>query len=260
MAPKKVNKAARRAASDGRITQKEAARIQSISQKVSSSPSKAQNNAVVAIAKAAANNQARIAQSVQQSFGFDQNKNLTQVNYTPPSSSTYIKGQRVSSGGQPLPAGAAPITAIGKNDVPTYTFTSKKKNGVTAKTTNPDGTTTENNSVTDQDPMNPMTDQWGDSVDSGLGELEAILAAQMEANAQQTSLYMGMMQDMMMQMQQAQQTAPQGAYATTTYQVDPAGGAKQTQEIVARKPITNESLSIAQVPTQAAGVGLNLAI
>ena len=119
--------------------------------------------------------------------------------------------------------------------------------------------------------MNNQTEQWSDSVDDGMSELEAILQAQMEANAAQTDLYMGMMQDMMSQMQTANtqnalvateqpvQMAPQGAYAVTTYQT-PATGAQTTQEIKPRKPVANDSLSISTLPAAASGVGLNLAI
>jgi len=92
------------------------------------------------------------------------------------------------------------------------------------------------------------------------------LAAQMEANAAQTDLYMGMMQDMMSQMTMAnqqvmadQQAAPQGAYAVSTYQT-PATGAQTTKEIDKRKPVANDSLSIGTTPAKATGVGLNLAI
>jgi hypothetical protein len=93
-----------------------------------------------------------------------------------------------------------------------------------------------------------------------MSELEAILAAQMKANAAQTDLYMGMMQDMMSQMTAAQtQTAPQGAYAVSTYQT-PATGAQTTKEIEKRKPVANDSLSISATPATASGVGLNLAI
>jgi hypothetical protein len=113
------------------------------------------------------------------------------------------------------------------------------------------------------DAMKGATNEWGDSVDQGQLDLQAMIQAQMEANAQQTSLYMGMMQDMMNQMQgaqqQQQQATTQGAYATTTYQT-PATGAQQTQAITARKPIANDTLSIASLPSLDSGVGFNLAI
>lgn len=259
---KQANQAARKAASDGKITQKEADKVQKVASNVNA-------NAAIAIAKAAANNQARIAESVQQQLGLDQTKRG--VNYNPLESN-------VLYGGPAIKPGVAPITGFenhqtrsvnggsANHQAPVYTFFNKKKSGVTSTTTQPaeeqpaaaaDGG--------EQKPMNNMTEEWGNSVDSGLAEMQAILKQQMEANAEQTTLYMGMMQDMMSQMQTANaspygQMSPQGAYASTTYQVAPAAGAQQTQEITRKKPVANTSLSIGASPELASGVGLNLAI
>ena len=251
---KAVKKAANKAAKDGRITQKEAAKVQ---QKAASSGA---NNAAAAIAKAAVNNQAKIASSVQASLGITQNKNQTKASFSPqPGSAT------------PKP-GAANVTGFEtqttwrqgqqtKTEVPIYTFTQKKPTVKTTKekTNNTDTTNTDTNN-TEQNPIDGQTEQWSDSVNNGMSELEAILASQMEANAAQTDLYMGMMQDMMSQMTMAnQQAAPQGAYAVSTYQT-PAAGAQTTKEIDKRKPVANDSLSIGTAPAKATGVGLNLAI
>jgi hypothetical protein len=247
-AKKKVNQTANKAASDGKITQKEAEKVQQ--QALSSGA----NNAAVAIARAAANNQARIAESVQQSLGIEQNKNLTRASTTqaPSGMDAYVSGFQQQQG-RTVNGGSY------NTQVPVYTFQSKS--GSTAKTTAPAATTpAAETQPAEQKPMNNQTEQWSDSVDNGLSELEAILKTQMEANAAQTELYMGMMQDMMSQMTAAQtQTAPQGAYAVNTYQT-PATGAQTTQEITKRKPVANDSLSIGSDITSAAGVGLNLAI
>lgn len=256
---KAVKKAAKKAASDGRITRKEAAKIQ---RKATSSGA---NNAAAAIAKAAANNQAKIASSVQASLGITQNKNLTKASFSPQPGNATPK------------AGAANVTGFQtqttpwrqgqqtKTEVPIYTFTQKKPTVKTTKEKTNNTNTDANNTNTDtnnteQNPVAGQTEQWSDSVDNGMSELEAILASQMEANAAQTDLYMGMMQDMMSQMTMAnQQAAPQGAYAVSTYQT-PATGAQTTKEIDKRKPVANDSLSIGTTPAKATGVGLNLAI
>jgi uncharacterized tellurite resistance protein B-like protein len=258
---KQANQAARKAASDGKITQKEAAKVQKVASNVNA-------NAAIAIAKAAANNQARIAESVQQQLGLDQTKRG--VNYNPLESN-------VLYGGPAIKPGVAPITGFenhqtrsvnggsANHQAPVYTFFNKKKSGVTSTTTPPAEEQPAAADGGEQKPMNNMTEQWDNSVDSGLAEMQAILKQQMEANAEQTTLYMGMMQDMMSQMQTANaspygQMSPQGAYASTTYQVAPAAGAQQTQEITRKKPVANTSLSIGASPELASGVGLNLAI
>ena len=257
---KAVKKAANKAAKDGKITQKEAAKVQ---QKAASSGA---NNAAAAIAKAAVNNQAKIASSVQASLGITQNKNQTKASFSPqPGSATPKPGAANVTGfeTQTTPWRQGQQT---KTEVPIYTFTQKKPTVKTTKektnntdTTNTDDTSTDTNN-TEQKPINGQTEDWSDSVNNGMSELEAILASQMEANAAQTDLYMGMMQDMMSQMTMAnQQAAPQGAYAVSTYQT-PAAGAQTTKEIDKRKPVANDSLSIGTAPAKATGVGLNLAI
>ena len=257
---KAVKKAANKAAKDGRITRKEAAKIQ---QKAASSGA---NNAAAAIAKAAVNNQAKIASSVQASLGITQNKNQTKASFSPqPGSATPKPGAANVTGfeTQTTPWRQGQQT---KTEVPIYTFTQKKPTVKTTKektnntdTTNTDDTSTDTNN-TEQKPINGQTEDWSDSVNNGMSELEAILASQMEANAAQTDLYMGMMQDMMSQMTMAnQQAAPQGAYAVSAYQT-PAAGAQTTKEIDKRKPVANDSLSIGTAPAKATGVGLNLAI
>jgi hypothetical protein len=257
MAGKKaaVNQAAKKAASDGKVTQKEAAKVQQAANNAGV------NNAAVAIARAAANNQAQIAQSVQSQLGITQNKNLTKASVTPQAN---IYGSGAPGGMDAYVSGFTNQQGSSANQqqVPIYTFTSR--NGSTAKTTKPAATTTPaETQPAEQKPMNNQTEQWSDSVDNGMSELEAILKTQMEANAAQTELYMGMMQDMMSQMQMAnqqqQQATPQGAYAVTTYQT-PATGAQTTKEIAPRKPVANDSLSISSLPAAASGVGLNLAI
>ena len=257
---KAVKQAANKAAKDGKITQKEAAKVQ---QKAASSGA---NNAAAAIAKAAVNNQAKIASSVQASLGITQNKNQTKASFSPqPGSATPKPGAANVTGfeTQTTPWRQGQQT---KTEVPIYTFTQKKPTVKTTKektnntdTTNTDDTSTDTNN-TEQKPIDGQTEDWSDSVNNGMSELEAILAAQMEANAAQTDLYMGMMQDMMSQMTMAnQQAAPQGAYAVSAYQT-PAAGAQTTKEIDKRKPVANDSLSIGTTPAKATGVGLNLAI
>ena len=257
---KAVKQAAKKAASDGKITQKEAAKVQ---QKAASSGA---NNAAAAIAKAAVNNQAKIASSVQASLGITQNKNQTKASFYPqPGSATPKPGAANVTGfeTQTTPWRQGQQT---KTEVPIYTFTQKKPTVKTTKektnntdTTNTDTTNTDTNN-TEQKPIDGQTEDWSDSVNNGMSELEAILASQMEANAAQTDLYMGMMQDMMSQMTMAnQQAAPQGAYAVSAYQT-PAAGAQTTKEIDKRKPVANDSLSIGTAPAKATGVGLNLAI
>lgn len=275
MAQKKANQAAKKAASDGKITQKEAAKIQSVA-------IRNDGNAAIAIAKAAANNQAQIASQVQRQFGLDQSKNG--VNYAP-SSAPMAEMQNTLQGSSIRP-GVAPITGYTTtqsnnshsgstiSQAPVYTFFNKKQSGVTTKKATPgpyDGMMDKASGEggpqvaqpaqkEEQKPVNNMVENWGNSVDRGLTAMEKILQEQMQANAEQTSLYMGMMQDMMTQMQNAQQSAPQGAYATTSYQVAPATGAVQTQEIARRKPAPNTDLSISAAPVLGSGVGTQLAI
>ena len=253
--------AASAAASDGRITQREAERIQ----KVAADNNK---NAAIAIAKAAANNQARIAESVQRSLGLDQTGRG--VNYNPMESRAYNFGPGIKPGVAPITGfkgyqTTSPSSGSTNHQAPVYTFFNKKKSGVTSTATQPAAEQPAAADGGEQKPINNMTEEWGNSVDSGLAEMQAILKQQMEANAEQTTLYMGMMQDMMSQMQTANaspygQMSPQGAYASTTYQVAPAAGAQQTQEITRKKPVANTSLSIGTSPELASGVGLNLAI
>jgi len=243
-----VNQAAKKAASDGNITAAEGKSLRSQA---------AQNgaNAAIAIAKAAVNNQAKIASEVQRQFGLDQTK----------------QGVNLTSR-TPLKPGVAPITGYSSyqtndplsgstnNQAPVYTFFNKPKAAPAATQQQSAPAATTPASTTEQRPMNGMTDEWGQSVDSGLADLQAILKQQMEANASQTSLYMGMMQDMMSQMQNANAAAPQGAYAVTSSTAAPVTGAVQTQAIAPRKPVVNTDLSIPSGTDVAAGAGLNLAI
>lgn len=101
---KAVNKAAKKAASDGKITQREANKIQQQAQKSGA------NNAAVAIARAAANNQAKIAESVQQSLGIKQNKNLTKASttQTPSGMDAYVSGYQTEK--SPMIQGQQTVT------------------------------------------------------------------------------------------------------------------------------------------------------
>ena len=257
-----ANQAAKKAASDGKITSKEASRI-------TQNAAQSGANAAIAIAKAAASNQAQIAKEVQRSLGLDQTGKG--VNYNPMAGSPINSGVTAWNGSSIKP-GTAPITGYAsyqtstpssgstRYQTPVYTFFNKPKAQPAAPA--PASGEAKPASTTEQTPMNGMTDEWGKSVDSGLEEMQAILRQQMEANANQTSLYMGMMQDMMSQMQNANQapSTPQGAYAATSYQVAPATGAVTTTPIAARKPLANTDLSIPSSYDTAAGVGLNLAI
>ena len=268
---KQANQVAKKAASDGKITAKEAAKVQKVT-------AGSNANAAIAIAKAAANNQAQIANAVQRQLGLDQTGKG--VNYSPgPSNPLTGQGKQMKPGVAPITGSREyqtndPWTGSTNHQAPVYTFFDKPKAGSGANATKapaaPAGVSDADidkriqdevdRRMADLNPMNKQTDQWGESVDSGLEDLQAILAQQMASNAEQTSLYMGMMQDMMSQMQTANAT-PQGAYSVSTSTAAPAQGAVQTQAINRRKPIANTDLSIPGSSAEAAsGAGLNLAI
>lgn len=271
-----VKAAANKASSDGKITAAEAKKVVSLANQSGANPA-------LAIAQAAAKNQAQIVSEVQRSLSLTQNKQG--ISYTPNPAAGglgYGFGGSLGAFNTAVKPGVAPITGYRSYSVsngdsgstnmqsPVYTFFNgmqqpgaKSQAGKAAAAQQAASAQQASSSITDQQPMKPMTDQWGESVDDGMAALQDMIRQQMEANAAQQSQYMSMMQDMMGQMQNAMtpQATPQGAYATTSYQVAPAMGATQTSEINRRKPLANDSLTISDAPTSAAaGAGLNLAI
>lgn len=300
---KNLNKAAKKIAADGKITKDEGAQIQKRAASTGA-------NAAIAIARAAIGNQAQIASQVQRQLGLEQTKKG--VNYTP--AAAPLQQARDAWSGGAMKPGIAPITGFKtvqtndkfsgstNNQVPVYTFFNKgvpamranapggggsgnsggSGGGTQTANTGTDTTSNQTTSITDQTPMNGMTEEWGNSVDSSLALMQEIVKQQIENNAQQTSLYMGMMQDTFLQLQAANQRAaetsttppaalmpqaaaiepvqPQSIYAVTTTANAPAQGAIQTQAIGRRKPPGNTDLSIATGYDTAPGAGLNLAI
>lgn len=255
MANKKraVNQAARKAASDGNITEKEVKKIQRIA------ADSGAKNTVEAIARAAADNRAQIAEASARALGISQNKDLSRSSVTRTLQNSYMNAGTgsdfyVSGFSNRQRSGPNQGSWTEKNPIYTYKGNpagagggSNGGDGAGGGASGPSGPA-----------MDPMTNAWSASIDQAMARMNKQIKAQIQAQTEQTELYMGMMKDMMEQMQNAGQSVQQPAYTVTTTQT-PATGAQTTEEITARKPVTNDTLTIDPVAT-AAGTGLNLAI
>lgn len=253
---KKTNQAAKKAASDGKISGKEAKAIMQVAQKGGGNAALAIANQVARGATANANAQRNTGLQIKgNTIAYDPKAALSQL--------SYVDQGRVNYGVIPNPAPDPVSRKFTQNTAGTFTYLGGKPAAAKPAAAASAATTPAAAPAEEQNPMNKMTDQWGETVDSGMTEMQAIIEAQIKANSEQAGLYMGMMQDMMAQMQAAQQQQsqqPQAAYAVTTSNAAPAQGATQTQAIAARKKPLNTILSIDSAPTLGSGVGTNLAI
>lgn len=250
---KPVNEAARKAASDGKITDKEVQKIQR-----TGNASGAAKSAIEAIARAAADNRAQISEAAQRQLGITQSKDLSRSSVTQRqieanprfSSDFYVSGFQGMQGSS--------VNGGSYNArVPVYTYQGKTP-GTAAGGNNAAAGGAGGASGASGPAMDPMTNAWSSSVDAAMAKMNKQIKAQIKAQTEQSELYMGMMKDMMEQMKNAGQSVQQPAYTVTTTQT-PATGAQTTAEIAARKPVTNDTLTIDPVAT-ATGTGLNLAI
>jgi len=247
---KKLNQAAKKAASDGRINGKEAKALMA---KAAESGA----NAALAIANQASKGVA-VTENAQRNSGLNIATSGA-ITYNPQAvvkQLSPIDQSRVSYGVMPSPAPLPVNPKFTQNTAGTYTYLAGSGIPVAqqVKTTKPaaaaDTTTT---TTTTEPEAKPDPNQA--LIDS--------INAQIAANATQAELYMGQINDLMASMQTANQQGGLSSiapYAVTSTSVDPASGAKTTSAVAPRKKPTATDLSVDSLVSNSAGTGLNIAI
>ena len=253
---KAVNNAAKKAASDGKITGSEAKAIQQVA-------AKSGGSTAVAVA-----NQA--AKGVTVNSNAQSNTGLTikpsgQITYNPAavtSQLSYLDQARINNGLAPNPAPAPANPKFTQNTAGTYSYAAP----TTVKVVNaapppPPGNDSPPDPNANTAPAG--TQNWNNTIDANTQALIDALNEQTAANARNQELYMGMMSDLSAQMAAANQQSTQqaGPYAVTTSAAAPAAGAQTTTAIAARrKPLANTSLAIGPLTAAGLGTGLNIPV
>lgn len=105
-----------------------------------------------------------------------------------------------------------------------------------------------------------MTDQWGQSIDTGVNSMVSSISKMISDNQANIGLFMGTIGDLVKQMGEARQFQQQSPYAVTTTSSSTAPTAQTTQPISRRFRPTSNSLAIGPTEMQSAGSGLNIAV
>jgi hypothetical protein len=246
---KKLNQAAKKAASDGKINGKEAKALMA---KAAESGA----NAALAIANQASRG-AAVNENAQRNTGLNIAKNGL-ISYDPQTVTkqlSTIDQMRVNYGVIPNPAPLPVNPKFTQNTAGTYTYLAGS--GIPAakqvKTTKPAAAADTTTTTTTEPEAKPDPNQA--LIDS--------INAQIAANATQAELYMGQINDLMASMSTANQQGGLSSiapYAVTSTSVDPASGAKTTSAVAPRKKPTATDLSVDSLVSNSAGTGLNIAI
>jgi hypothetical protein len=260
---KAVNTAAKKAASDGKITGKEAKAIQQVA-------AKSGGSTAVAVSNQAAKGVA-VTSNAQKNTGLEIKGN-GQITYNPAAATSqlsYLDQARINYGVIPNPAPAPVNAKFAQNTAGTYSYTAPTAPRVTTSGVLPGQITMESGSnaggpkapATSDPPAG--TQNWNNTIDANTQALIDALNEQTATNARNQELYMGMMSDLSAQMAAANQQSTQqaGPYAVTTSAAAPAAGAQTTTAIAARrKPLANTSLAIGPLTAAGLGTGLNIPV
>jgi hypothetical protein len=256
---KAVNTAAKNAASDGKITGKEAKAIQQVA-------AKSGGSTAVAVSNQAAKGVA-VTSNAQKNTGLEIKGN-GQITYNPAavtSQLSYLDQARINYGAIPNPAPAPVNAKFAQNTAGTYSYTAPTAPRVTTSGVLPGQITMESGSnaggpkapATNDPPAG--TQNWNGSVDAGTQALIDAITKLTESNKTNQDLYQNLLDGM--NNPANQQVAQAGPYAVTTSAATPAAGAQTTSAIAARrKPLANTSLAIGPLTAAGLGTGLNIAV